>query len=161
MNDASAFSAVALVATVRTALQAARSIGDRRAGHDPSAQEPEADVRADLVGLHRQLAAQVVRLRLRVVAGAPQGPAALAQAFEDRTLLDDLGRTLGIVHQKLLSLYPSVDASLVEDVRRLSGVALDRATADAYDRGLDTFTARASDLADALADVLGGAASGA
>lgn len=153
-----AFPAVALVATIRTAFQAARAIDDRRAGRDPSAQEPEADVRADLEGLRRELAAQIIRLRLRVVAGAPDGPAALAQAFEDRALLDDLGRTLGVAHQKLLSLYPGVDEALVEAVRQVAAEARDRATADAYDRALAAFVSRTADLADAIADA---AASGA
>jgi len=148
-----ALAAVGLVATIRAALQATGAIGDRRAGRDASQQEPEADVRTDLAGLQTELRAHVVRLRLRVVAGAPDGPAALAQAFEDRLLLDDLGRTLGVVHQKLLSLYPAVGEGLVEAVRQLAADARERATAEAYDRALAAFTACTSDLADALAEV--------
>lgn len=159
MRDA--FPAVALVAVARTALASATAVADRRAGRDASAQEPEADVRADLGGLLAALRAQVVRLRLRVVAGAPEGPAALAQAFEDRLLLDDVATTLGVAHQKLLSLYPAVDEGLVEDVRRHAAAARDRATAEAYDRALAAFAARTGDLADALAEALGEGADGA
>ena len=154
-HPATAFHAVALVAAARAALGTARSIGDRRAGRDPSAQEPEADARHDLAALRTELAGQVVRLRLRAVAGAPEGrAAALAQAFEDRLLLDDVARTLGRAHQKLLSLYPAVPEALVEATRQRAAAAARRATADAYDRGLGAFADRLADLADGLAEAL-------
>ncbi|WP_420455853.1 hypothetical protein [Rubrivirga sp.] len=155
-HPAVAFHAVALVAAARSALNAARQIGDRRAGRDASEQEPVGSARADLGELWAELGAHVVRLRLRVVTGVPESPAAaLAQAFEDRTLLDDLGRTVGVIHQKLLSLYPAVGEVVVEEARRLAVEARRRAVADAYDVGLAAFVARVSDLRDALRDTLG------
>ena len=155
-HPASAFHAVALVASARAALNVARSVSDRRAGRDASAQEPEADVRADLGDLHAGLADAVARLRLRVIVGTPEPrAAALAQAFEDRVLLDDAAQTLARVHQKLLSLYPSVDAALVEAVRQRAGAAAGRAVADDYDTGLSAFAADLADLADQLAEALG------
>lgn len=157
-EDSAAFHAVALVAAARTALGAARRIADRRGGRDASEQEPEATVRADLEALRTDLAGDVVRLRLRAVVGVPEGEAAaLAQAFEDRTLLDDLGRTLAVAHQKLLSLYPAVGEAPVEEARVLSLEASRRAVADAYEPGLEAFAERVADLADALADVAPGA----
>ena len=154
-NDSAAFHAVALVAAARSALQTARRIGDRRAGRDASAQEPEPTVREDLEGLRVELGAHVVRLRLRVVAGVPEGrAAALAQAFEDRTLLDDLGSALATVHQKLLSLYPAVSEGLVEETRLLAAEARRRSVADAYDRALAAFVGRVSDLRDEIAEGL-------
>ncbi len=154
-HPATAFHAVALVAAARAAFGTARAIVDRRAGRDPSAQEPETDVRTDLAALRAELAEQVVRLRLRVVAGLPEGDAAaLAQTFEDRLLLDDIGRTLARVHQKLLSLYPAVPEGLVEQVRQRAASAARRATADAYDRDLGAFTITVADLADDLAEAL-------
>ena len=156
-NDSAAFHAVALVAAARTALQTARRIGDRRVGRDASAQEPERTVRDDLGGLHAEVGAMLVRLRLRVVAGVPEGEAAaLAQAFEDRLLLDDLGDALGTAHQKLLSLYPAVPEAVVEDARVLAGEARRRSLADDYGRALAAFTARVGDFRDALAEVLTG-----
>ncbi len=131
-HAAVAFHAVALVAAARSALQTARQIGDRRAGRDASEQEPAGPVRQDLAELGAEVGGLLVRLRLRVVTGVPESPAAaLAQAFEDRTLLDDLGRTLGVVHRKLLSLYPAVDEGTVEEARRLADETRRRAVADA------------------------------
>lgn len=161
-NDSAAFHAVALVAAARAALQTARRIGDRRAGRDASEQESERTVRDDLGGLHVEVGGMLVRLRLRVVAGVPESEAAaLAQAFEDRLLLDDLGDALGTAHQKLLSLYPDVDETIVEEVRVLAGEARRRSVADEYGRALAAFTARVGDLRDALGDVLMGGADGA
>ena len=156
-HPASAFHAVALVAAARTALHAARAIADRRAGRDASAQEPEGDVRSDLGGLQDALAHAVVRLRLRALIGTPEvRAAALAQAFEDRVLLDDTARTLGTIHQKLLSLYPAVDAGLVEAVRQTAAAAARRAVADAYGADLGAFAARVAEASDRLREVLSG-----
>ena len=155
-HPASAFHAVALVAAARTALNAARAVSDRRAGRDASAQEPEGPVRADLAQLRAELADQVVRLRLRAVVGVPEpAAAALAQAFEDRVLLDDTAWTLARTHQKLLSLYPAVDVALVEAVRQSAQAAARRALADDYDRDLAGAAGRLAGLADRLADALG------
>ncbi len=149
----SAFPAIALLASARAALGAAIQIGDRRAGRDASAQEPEDAARADLGALTDTLAEQTVRLRLRAAVGGPSGEAALAQAFEDRILLDDVGRTLAVAHQKLLSLYPAVDAALVEEVRQQATAARARALADDPASGLSAFAAAVASLADRLAEV--------
>ena len=154
-HPAAAFHAVALVASARAALHTARAVADRRAGRDASAQEPEVSVRADLAGLRADLADAVVRLRLRAIVGTPEPrAAALAQAFEDRVMLDDAARTLSLVHQKLLSLYPAVDAPLVEAVRQSAAATAARAVADDYDRGLAGFAERLAGLADRLGEAL-------
>ena len=120
-HPAIAFHAVALVSAARTALRVARSVGDRRAGRDPSGQEPEGSVRADLVDLVDHLAGLRVRLHLRAIAGTPETEAAaLAQAFEERLLLDEVAQDLRRAHQKLLSLYPAVSDEVVETARRLA-----------------------------------------
>lgn len=112
-------------------------------------------MRDDLSGLRVELSAHVVGLRLRVVAGVPESRgAALAQAFEDRTRMDDLGDTLATVHQKLLSLYPAVDERVVEEARQLAGEARRRTTADDPDAALAAFAARVSDLRDVLGEVV-------
>ncbi|MEM0961976.1 MAG: hypothetical protein AAGK21_05455 [Bacteroidota bacterium] len=151
-----AFHALALVAAARTALGASRQIRDRRAGRDPSGQEPEPTVRRDLDRLRDLLAADVVRLRLRAVVGTPAGRAALVQAFEDRILLDDVARTLARIHQKLLSLYPVVPESLVEDVRQLAVQARSRAEAPDPEEDLGSFASHLGRLVDDLQDVLDG-----
>ncbi|WP_412069291.1 hypothetical protein [Rubrivirga sp. IMCC43871] len=148
-----AFPAIALLASARAAFGAAIQIGDRRAGRDATEQESETTARADLGVLTDALAEQTVRLRLRAAVGAPGGPAALAQTFEDRILLDDVGRTLAVAHQKLLSLYPAVNVGLVEAVRRQAGAARDRALADEPARALAAFAAAVASLTDRLAEI--------
>ena len=154
-HPAPAFHALALVATVRAALGAARQIGARRDGADPSAQEPEAGVRADLAALCAELRAQAVRLRLRALMDVPAAPAgALTQSFLDRVLLDDTARTLALAHQKLLSLYPAVPEAVVEEARRLAATAADRAVDDRPDADLGRFADRLAGFGDALGESL-------
>lgn len=148
---------MALVAAARAALNAAVSVADRRAGRAASDQEPEGPVRADLAELRAELADHVARLRLRAAVGVPEpAAAALAQAFEDRVLLDDTARTLARVHQKLLSLFPAVEAPLVEAVRLSAQAAANRAVADDHDRDLAGFASRLAGLADHLRGALDG-----
>ena len=129
-NPAAALHALALVAAARTALATARSIRERREGRDPSAQEEPRTARADLAVLVGEIRTHVARLRLRsVVAGEPRSHAArLAQAFEDRLLLDDLARDAHRAHQKLLSLYPDVSEDAVEEARIVADSAARLAT---------------------------------
>lgn len=112
-----------LAAAVRAAVGASRSIEDRRAGREPSAQEPEDVARADLAALCDEVSTLVVRLRLHAVAAAPTPETAVLLAFEDLTLVEDLGRAVRRAHQKLLSLYPAVPEDVVEEARRLAVVA--------------------------------------
>ena len=152
---ASPFGALALLATARAAVAAARRVADRRAGRDASAQEPEPGVRDDLAHLADRLASQALRLRLRALAPpeAPSDAARLALAFEDHALLADLAETAALAHQKLLSLYPAVAADLPEAARRLARDAAELAGTEALDAARARFAERASALADALRDL--------
>ncbi|MEM1054638.1 MAG: hypothetical protein AAGI52_03855 [Bacteroidota bacterium] len=129
-NPSVALHALALVAAARTAFATARSIRERRDGRDPSGHEEPATARADLAVLVGEIGTHVARLRLRsVVANEPMSRAAsLAQAFEDRLLLDDLARDTRRAHQKLLSLYPEVSESTVEEARIVADSAARLAT---------------------------------
>lgn len=150
-HSAPAFHAMALVAAARAALGAARSIVDRREGRDASEQEDERLARADLHGLHDSVRELTVRLRLRVVTGTPETEAAeLAQAFEDRLLLDDLARRLRLAHQKLLSLYPEVTETLVETTRQLAADAARLSTADVYETEWGELAIQVSNWLDAV-----------
>ena len=154
-HPATAFHAMALVATARAALGTARQIAGRRAGRDPSEQEPPAPVRADLAALRAALAEQTVRLRLRAVVGLPETPAAaLAQQFEDRLLLDDVARTVRRAHQKLLSLYPDVPEEVVEEARLLGAEAERCALADDADVHFGPLARRTADWLEALGEAL-------
>lgn len=143
MSASRAFHALVLATTARTAVRAARAVADRRAGRDASAQEAPPDAAADLRRLRDDLAGAAVQLRLRAATPPPADPEAQAvHVFETRVLLADVARALGVAHQKLLSLYPAVDADLVEQTRVL---ARDMASAIAEARP------DLSDLADRMA----------
>ena len=149
-----AFHAMTLVAAIRAAYGTSRSIADRRAGREPSAQEPEDVARLDLDALRAEAAALVVQLRLRAVAAMPESEAAaLAQDFEDRVLVDDLGGVVRRAHQKLLSLYPAVPEGVVEEARRLAVAAAEETDADRP--ALGDLARGASDWLDDLGETLG------
>jgi len=125
-----ATSALALAATARAALAVARSVADRRAGRDASAQEDAPVAAADLAVLRTDLAGVAVQLRLRAVLPPPaDADAATAHAMETRWLVQDAARALALAHRKQLSLYPAVDAEAVEATRRLARDASDEVTA--------------------------------
>ncbi|MEM8598991.1 MAG: hypothetical protein AAGF99_03640 [Bacteroidota bacterium] len=160
-----ALRAMALVASLRTAAVVREAIADRLAGRDPSEQEAARTARADLARLTRDLADDVKRLRVRLATLATDDDldarAALVQAFEDRLLMNRLGRELHVVHQKLLSLYaPSPEAGVpeatVELARRVQANAARLASDDAaaFARDLGPFTAALADLLDGLADAI-------
>lgn len=140
--------ALALVAALRTARAVAGAVADRRAGRDASAQEPPAVAARDLADLRGALAAHAVQLRLWAASPAPTDPTArLVHAFEARLVADDAARALGTAHQKLLSLYPSVEPDAVEATRVLAADAARAVAADHPDLGA---------LGARLADVLDG-----
>ncbi len=154
-HPATAFHAVALVAAARTALRAARSVADRRAGRDPSEQEAEAPARADLAALADGLSGLGVRLQLRAVTGeVGSEAAALAQAFEDRLLLDEVAQDARRAHQKLLSLYPVVPGGLVEEARQLATAAATAAYADDADSEMGPLARRLGDWLDEVREAL-------
>ncbi|MEO1076590.1 MAG: hypothetical protein AAFX41_11605 [Bacteroidota bacterium] len=155
-----ALRAMALIASLRTAAVVREAIADRLAGRDPSEQEAERTARADLAALARDLADDVKRLRVRLATLASDDDldarAALVQAFEDRLLMNRLGRELHVVHQKLLSLYPRVPEATVELARQVQADAARLASDDAttFAQHLGPFTATLADLLDDLADTL-------
>ena len=109
----------ALVASLRTALGVSQGIAARRAGYaDPSEDELDAPVRRYLQAAVARIGSLLVRLRLRLaVAPSEEEHVAFVQAFEDRLAVADLAEELRVAHQKLLSLFPQVDAALIEAVR--------------------------------------------
>jgi hypothetical protein len=146
--SSSPLAALALVASLRAALAAGRAVADRRAGLDASAQEPAPHARAALDAAAERLAAGLVRLRVRLAVGAPDEPtAALVQAFEDRLLAADLAADLADAHRRLLSLYPAVEADVVE-ATRLAHAEADRLA------GSEEFGPDAAPFADRLAALL-------
>lgn len=114
----SALSAMALLATLRTAADVHRGMAERRAGRDPSAQQPPSDAHAALQSLVPALKDTLLRLRLALALPATDDErAGLVRAFETRMAAGALARDLHRAHQHLLSLYPAVPEDLVESVR--------------------------------------------
>ncbi|OZC04279.1 hypothetical protein [Rubricoccus marinus] len=164
-HPAVALHALALVAAARTALAAARSITERRAGSDPTTLEAPEAAREDLTVLAGEIGSHVARLRLRsIIVGEELSRAAsLAQAFEDRLLLDDLARDARRAHQKLLSLHAEMPLATIEEARIVAQSATRLATepdalpasgdAPASPEWLD-LAERAADWLDALREAL-------
>ena len=149
MPDSRTLSTLALVASFRAAVAAARAVAERRAGRDPSEEQPAAEARAGLDAAAGRLRAGLVRLRVRLAVGAPdERTAALVQAFEDRVLAADLALDLHRAHQQLMSLYPAVSAEPIE-AARLARQAADRLA------GADDFEGGAALLVEALEGLLG------
>lgn len=147
--------AMALLASLRTAVDVCHALAERRAGRDPSDQEPPAPVRVYLREAHDELA--VVAARLRSSLAFERTPeAALVQAFEDRMLLAQAARELHVVHQRLLSLYPEVTEELVEHARRVQAEAARLAASDedGFRLALTTWVEGAAAFLEALAEAL-------
>lgn len=149
------FRAFVLLATLRTANEVRHALAERRAGRDPSAQEPAASVRDYLAEALPELKGLVARLRISLVVERDER-AALVHAFEDRMVLARLSRELHIVHQRLLSLYPDVPEGIVEDTR-LRQQEVERLASGFGDHFAPLLTAwldRTADLFEGLAKAL-------
>ena len=132
-DSAAVLESMTLLATLSTAATVRESVAERRAGRDPSAQEP-ADRAATrlrnaggtLMDLLMQMALSRVPLEQREKEGK------LSHAVRHFDLLLKLRRAERLtqaMHQHLLSLYPDVSEALVEEARL---------THDTIERFLDT-----------------------
>lgn len=130
-NDHSAgqLQAMSLLASLRTAVEVCQALALRRAGRDPSQQEDRAPARAHLREARQELMELTMRLRISTIIERGEATA-LVQAFEDRMLMAQAARSLHLVHQRLLSLYPEVPEGLVEQSRRLQAEAARLAAAE-------------------------------
>jgi hypothetical protein len=135
--------ALTLVASLRAALMASRSVADRRAGRSGTVEEPPEAVEA-LCCAGGRIRSGLSRLRARLALGAPDDAAgSLVQAFRDRLLAADLAADLSEAHRHLLTLYPAIEAEVIE-ATRLAAVEADRLA------GAIDFEASASPLAGRL-----------
>jgi hypothetical protein len=146
---------MALISTLRTASEVRHAMAERRVGRDPSGQEDAQPVRDYLRDALPTLRSLVSRLRVSLVVGRDEG-AAFVQAFEDRLTLARLARELHVVHQRLLSLYPAVPLSLVEEarLRQQEAARLAVASGSGFDRVLTHWLDRATGLFEAVEKVL-------
>ena len=98
---------------------------------DPSEQEAAAEVRSYLNTAIGELQALLLQLRASLIAGlTEEAPpvSRLVRRFNDLMTLRQVSGLLQVIHQRLLSLYPDVSETLVEEARVLyqdSGLLLD------------------------------------
>ncbi len=155
-SDARQLHALVLLSTLRTAAEVRQALTERRAGRDPSEQEEAPPVLAYLRGAMPELRGLVARLRVSLAVGQ-QEQAAIVQVFEDRLVLSRLARELHVVHQRLLSLYPAVAESLVEEarLRQREAERLAVAPGDGFEPLLTSWLDRATGFLEGLAKALG------
>ena len=122
-ESAAVLQSMTLLATLSTAEEVRESMAERRAGRDPSAQAPP-----DLATPRLHDAGDTLMdLLMQLVLGqVPQldDEDDLAHAVRHFDLLMKLRRAERLVntmHQHLLSLYPDVSESLVEEARHVHG----------------------------------------
>ncbi len=153
MTDRSApMAALTLVASLRAALAASRYVADRRAGRSVLTDEPPEAVAA-LGHVHGRIRSGLSMLQVRLALGAPEDAAgALVQAFRDRLLAADLAADLSNAHRLLMTLYPTVDADLVEAVRLAASQADRVSGAMDFDAAAPALAGRLDDLLEGLAN---------
>lgn len=121
---AAVLQSMTLLATLSTAEDVREAVEERRAGRDPSAQAPPDLATARL----EETAEPLMDLLMQLVLGRVPLDRAdeddLAHAVRHFDLLMKLRRAERLVktmHQHLLSLYPDVSESLVEEARHVHG----------------------------------------
>lgn len=135
-DEAAVLQSMTLLATLQTAMDVREAVEGRRAGCDPSGQEPPEITRPylrvagqKLQELHLQLLAG----RLLALQADEASLAASVRRFDLLMKLRRVERLLHGMHQRLLSLYPEVPEEVVEEARTAHSVctALLEAEADA------------------------------
>jgi len=145
-DSAAVLESMTLLATLSTAATVRESVAERRAGYDPSAQEPAPRAAVRLRSTGRTLMDLFMQVALSRVPLAQQQQERLPHAVRHFDLFLKLRRAEQLaqaMHQHLLSLYPDVSEALVEEARL---------THDEIDRFLDTAPANAE--GPHLSDVL-------
>lgn len=136
-DSAAVLESMTLLATVSTAATVRESMAERRAGYDPSAQEPPDRAAVRLRNAGGMLMDLLMQLALSRVPLEQQDDEPLSHAVRHFDLLLKLRRAERLtkaMHQSLLSLYPDVSEALVEEART---------THDEIDRFLKTAPADA------------------
>ena len=121
-ESAAVLQSMTLLATLSTAEDVRRSIADRRAGHDPAAQEQPDVATAHLHTAGTQLMDLLMQLmlgRMHIAHQDERPLAAVVRHFDVMMKLRQAERLLHQVHQRLLSLYPDVSDALVEEAREV------------------------------------------
>lgn len=145
-DSAAVLESMTLLATLSTAATVRESVAQRRAGRDPSAQEPAGQAAARLRNTGDALMDLLMEMALSRVPLEQRDEEPLPHAVRHFDLLLKMRRAERLTqaaHQHLLSLYPDVSEELVEEARR---------THDEIERFLDAAPAEAD--GPHLSDVL-------
>lgn len=110
-----------LAASLDTLARFVSAFRARRAGIDPSHQEDAPVATARLRSLSTDLYAAAGRIRLHRLLDAAEvrSETGVIRRFEELMLVSKGAEMLRITHQTLLSLYPVVEESVVEEARAL------------------------------------------
>lgn len=109
-----------LLATLRAAAEVKLSISERKAGHDPSAQESNAVASAYLEEAGGEIRTALLQLRTSIVIAQQEPHDAVSTSirrFNDLNQIHRLSHLLHRTHQRLLSLYPLISEDLAEEAR--------------------------------------------
>lgn len=117
---AAVLQSMTLLATLSTAAEVHDAVEKRRAGRDPSAQEPHRVAVPYLQRATRELQELLMQLLLSHVNihyDHDEALALMVRHFDERMKWQRAVRLLQAIHQRLLSLYPDVSEALVEEAR--------------------------------------------
>lgn len=125
--EAALLRTMTLLASLNVATEVALGMRERKAGYDPSANESEEEalpsLREDLDTLKVlafELQSSLALSQNTAEAFAESQEAAVpVTRFVDLVRIQKAGRLLHRIHQRLLSLYPSVEAAYTEEARTL------------------------------------------
>lgn len=119
-KDCAVLQTMTLLATLSTAEEVRSAVAERRAGRDPSAQEPQQVavpyLRAAASEL-QELLMQLLLSHVNIRYDHDEELATVVRHFDERMKLRRIVRLLQGMHQRLLSLYPDVSEELVEEAR--------------------------------------------
>lgn len=149
-SPAAVLESLTLLATLSTASDVRHAVAERRAGRDPSAQEPVGRAQGRIREACTPLTNTALHLlRSTVPTASDEVPmAAVVRHFDERMHVYRMGQWAHDIHQALLSLYPRVSEELVEEARAVSDLAdaLAEAPTEAFADELHTVAQQALSL---------------
>lgn len=128
ITESSVLRSMVLLSTLSTAAEVWYVTKERRAGRDPSTLEHSCVVKPFLFETSVTLREMIFRLRANLLScsdGRNYYVIRLVRRFDNLLILQRISRRLHLVHQRLLSLYPEVDADLIEEARILGNKSIE------------------------------------
>lgn len=114
--------AMTLLSVASTAFDLAQKQHEIREGRDPTTSESVLSVRAFIMESFSKLREMLGQIKIQSILNPVDKDEedALAHCFHQKMLLVHIQNHFSVIHQKLMSLFPNVDAALVETARRLT-----------------------------------------